>query len=90
MSQLKCVRVKDDPFDDWVCFNRLEMFYNKFLEEGFKNIDDFSGMNENSLIKLWNKIDNNKIGIKNRSFKSIKKISLKPVVDFVKFKKNNF
>ena len=69
-----------DPFYQWLCKHRLEMFYNKLLEEGFEIVEDFEGLSENELIQLWNKIGNDKIGFRNRFLKSIKTICLKPVI----------
>ena len=83
MSQLQtsCVsNHNEDAFYEWLVKHRLEFLHDKLVSEGFENVEDFQGMNENKLLKLWNKIGNNKIGVENRFITSIKNICLKPAV----------
>ena len=71
----------DNPsLEQWLMNRRLDSFHDKLISEGFEEISDFEDMNEEDIIQLWNKIGNNKIGIRKRFIKSIKKISLKPIV----------
>ena len=80
MSQLeRDITCDDDPFYKWLAKHRLEFLHEKLVSEGFENVDDFQGMNENKVLELWNKIGNNKIGVENRFIKIIKDICLKPL-----------
>ena len=69
-----------DSFHEWLRKHRLEMFYDKLLAEGFENVQDFEGMDENRLAELWDRIGSNNMALKNRFMNHIKTICLKPVV----------
>ena len=50
MSQLEGdISCDDDPLFKWLASHRLEFFHSKLVSEGFENVDDFEGMNENKV-----------------------------------------